>query len=338
MGLGFGLAAGCLLELEHELACGDGRVDVLAGEQCDPRASDSPHLTYCIDKNLGNGSDGKGAAVCNEECQIEADQEICAFCGDGIAAADEQCDGSDLRGQVCPSGDGQLACNKPSEPAGIRCTFDISGCNQCGDGQFNEKIEECDFSTQCNDDEDCDEGMECDESKQTCVMQGDIGLGYACTNLKGPKDEFYTHGIVNNSDCTHDCLYERRRCSYCGDGELDPAYEDYGSPNNFMQKAELCDGDASDKDALVEYCQDLCTGGPNTTLVLRCEFKCNENCDGFEEQAWEDPIKDSARCCVLGGEPCDLAGDFPCCYALDHPEGANSACVDALPKPVCRSG
>jgi hypothetical protein len=76
-----------------------------------------------------------------------------------------------------------------------------------------------------------------------------------------------------------------------------------------------------------------------TTLQLRCEFQCEETCDGFEEQAWEDPIKESARCCVLGGEACDGPGGFPCCYALDHPDDAENACLsNTLPKPLCRSG
>lgn len=76
-----------------------------------------------------------------------------------------------------------------------------------------------------------------------------------------------------------------------------------------------------------------------TTLQLRCEFKCNTSCNGFEDQAWEEPVKESARCCVIGGEPCDGPGGFPCCYALDHPEDADIACLDnTLPKPLCRSG
>lgn len=335
LGISIGLGAGCMLELEHRLSCGDGVVDVLAGEQCDPMASDSPHVTYCIDKGLGSGE-----ATCNDVCQIEANADICAVCGDGKAAGDEDCDGNDLRGAVCPSGRGQLGCKSADQPEGIRCTYDVTGCDACGDGAFSNEVEECDFSTQCDEDEDCAKGEVCDVESQFCISPGDLASPVECTGLDGPKGP-YTYGAVTNADCTEECAYGRQRCNYCDNGELDGEYMDYAHPLPFMQKAEVCDGGVADRDALVSYCQELCTGGPNmTTLQLRCEFMCNETCDGFvPDQAWEDPIKESARCCVLGGEPCDGPGGFPCCYALDHPEDAEKACLDnTLPKPLCRSG
>lgn len=330
--------AGCLIELEHGLACGDGVVDVLAGEQCDPNAPGSPHRTYCLDKGLGGGKDGRGEALCNDTCQIEADWDICTFCGDGIARGTEACDGADLRGATCPSKQGQIGCWSAEAGPDLACTLDTSGCDPCGDGVFSPEQEECDFSTQCGDDADCPGEEVCDVDKKTCALPGELGVGEQCTELDGPKGA-YQHGLVTNADCTSDCVYERRRCNYCGDGELDGAYADYTAHGDFVQVAEVCDGDAAQSEALSEYCRDLCTGGPNnTTLALRCEFECNDSCSGFTEQAWEYPIIESARCCVIGGEPCDLAGTFPCCYALDHPDDAASACVDALPLPTCRSG
>ncbi len=334
-GLAFGLAGGCLLELDRSLACGDGLVDVLAGEQCDPNDLNSPHLTYCLDKGLGQGQ-----ATCDSDCQIQADKDMCAACGDGIAAGAEQCDGDDLRGAVCPSGQGQLGC-KPPDPDVPQngCLFDISGCDPCGDGKHSSEVEECDFSTQCTQDADCGEEMVCDTDKKTCVQPGEIGVGVQCSGLVGPKG-LYSKGVVNNAECTKDCRYDRHRCNYCGDGQLDAPYEDYTSLGTFLQEGEVCDGDDADPEALVEYCQELCTGGPNnTTLQLRCEFKCDDGCREFVAQSWEDPIQESARCCVMGGEPCDGPGGFPCCYALDNPEDADNACLtNTLPKPLCRSG
>lgn len=53
-----------------------------------------------------------------------------AVCGDGVAEAGEQCDGSDLRGQSCASqsfSGGTLACN-------VDCTFNTSQCTIGGGG------------------------------------------------------------------------------------------------------------------------------------------------------------------------------------------------------------
>lgn len=299
------------MQLDHDLSCGDGVVDVLAGEECDPgNDTNSPHLTACLDKNLGGGKDGEGMAGCSEECTIEASKNVCAFCGDGIAAGDEQCDGSDLRGEACKSGKGTLSCKPPGAEGG-GCVFNVVNCDPCGDGAFSSEVEECDFSS------DCAQGEACDM--------------VACNTILGPDNNPYVSGEVEHSDCTTECRYDRRKCDYCGDGYVNPAYPDFSLDNpGFIQTAEVCDNAKLNPDgepdaepgALAEYCDEICTNGGGSTLELRCKFKCHDDCLGFDEQAWENP--EAAGCCVRGGEPCDVEDGFPCCWELDYPE-ANPA-------------
>ena len=82
-------------------------------------------------------------------------------CGNGVAEMGEDCDGGDLGGETCVSlgfGGGTLAC------AG-NCTFDTSGCFECGDGT-------CEGSEDC---ENC--SADCD-SRQT----GKPSLRFCCGN------------------------------------------------------------------------------------------------------------------------------------------------------------
>jgi hypothetical protein len=318
---GLGLGAGCLLELRHELSCGDGRVDVLAGEHCDPRAPDSPHLTECLDRGLGEGE-----AQCTDECKLEVSKDICAACGDGIAAGQEDCDGNDLRGQICPSAKGALSC-------AADCRFDASGCDLCGDEIVQSPPEECDVQ-RCSTNEDCGGDTICEEKTKTCIVPGDITFGTDCAELEVTGSlgkNSYTSGSVHNNDCGTLCLFDRRPCNFCGDGEVDPSYEDQGLNGGFNQVAEVCDGSEANQAALKTYCEDLCTDGNGTTLELRCDFVCDIDCADFKDPEWEDPVVESARCCVVGAQPCDVPSGFPCCWELDYPEeDPKDACVEFL--------
>ena len=308
-GLGFG--TGCLLELRHDLSCGDGVVDVLAGEQCDPTAEDSPHRTECRDQGLGEGE-----ATCTDDCKLDVSKDICAACGDGVAAGTEECDGEDLRGQICPSAKGLLACD-----AG--CEFDTAGCELCGDQVVQSPPEECDVK-RCASSDDCGGITVCEEQTNTCIIPGEITFGTDCSELEVtaslPTKKVYASGVVHNNDCGSLCLFGRRACNFCGDGIVDPSYEDQGPNGGFNQTPETCDGPNANEAALEDYCEDLCTSGFGTTLDLRCDFVCEDDCSDFKDPNWEEPIVDSARCCVVSGRPCDVPDGFPCCWELDYPE------------------
>jgi len=115
--------------IDGGMVCGNGLID--QAESCDD----------------GNKTDGDG---CSSACKVEpgwscsGQPSACeATCGDGIAAGQESCDGSDLRDATCrdlghPSG--SLACNDD-------CSIDASGCANCNDGvcdfALGETIDNC---------------------------------------------------------------------------------------------------------------------------------------------------------------------------------------------------
>ena len=109
-----GAVAGCLLELPA--VCGDGNLDLEAGEECDPAIV------------------GDGLPPCDANCK----QTTPASCGDGKLDLGEQCDGNDFGNKDCPSGKGFLSCTAD-------CRLDESTCDHCGNGRIDiENGEECD--------------------------------------------------------------------------------------------------------------------------------------------------------------------------------------------------
>lgn len=83
-----------------------------------------------------------GEADC-EDPRCAAIREFCPVCGDGMATADEVCDGEDLRGQACTDhgfASGTLTCSAD-------CTsFDTTACSLCGNAVIDEG-EECDLTS-----------------------------------------------------------------------------------------------------------------------------------------------------------------------------------------------
>jgi hypothetical protein len=109
-----GAVAGCLLELPA--VCGDGHLDLEAGEECDPAIV------------------GEGLPPCDASCK----QMTPASCGDGKLDLGEQCDGNDFGNKDCPSGKGFLSCTAD-------CMLDESTCDHCGNGRIDLDVgEECD--------------------------------------------------------------------------------------------------------------------------------------------------------------------------------------------------
>ncbi|MCA9706884.1 MAG: hypothetical protein KDK70_13610 [Myxococcales bacterium] len=132
LGGSLGVAA-CLLELDHEVACGDGYVDVEAGEECDPGDAES-HRSGC----------GGAPGVCNPTtCELEC-------CGDRVVNGEEECDGPSL-GLASPEDEpaGRDDCQQHTVPGtsvpyasgSVGCTsecrFDWSSCSLCGNGQVD---------------------------------------------------------------------------------------------------------------------------------------------------------------------------------------------------------
>lgn len=121
-------AADCSLDTAGCFACGDGVIS--ADEACDCGAGG------CTAAELGNVAcedlpapgggenfDG-GTLSCTAACEL--DTAGCTYCGDGVIAGDEDCDGALPPGTDCFDagylGGGTVAC-------GADCGFDTSGCS-----------------------------------------------------------------------------------------------------------------------------------------------------------------------------------------------------------------
>ena len=316
VGLVIGIAGGCLIELPHRLACGDGHTDVEAGEECDP--GDLASFESACGEREGMPA---GRALCDpSDCTIRTSPEICAVCGDGIVSPGEECDGNNLGNKKCRSGHDQVTCDPTT------CTFDFSECPSCGNGSWEED-EECDWNYEPA--SEFAEFVQCSE----LTPLGEIDY----------KD--YSSGQVLVTACNESCLLSRKSCSFCGDDVLDDAYVDLGPGDApVSQGAEVCDGPYVDPGALSKLCHNVCKDDPDdagSTLNLRCEYTCAKGCKELEApMIANDPIVD-AKCCVLGGQSCDPV--LPCCYALDHPgeQGCKTVAIESESGPIfvdrCRS-
>jgi hypothetical protein len=275
-------ASACTLQLDHALACGDGWVDPAAGEECDP-GDPSTFVEACRGTTRP-----EGIAQCDgETCTLLNDREHCGICGDGFVDPQlgEACDGSNFAGKVCPSGNGQLQCTDA-------CELDLSRCDPCNNGEV-------------------DEGEECDPAQGGGLVSPRQCAGTKGTPpLESPRPDVpYTHG--ETTSCENTCRFDRLPCSYCDNGSLDgPLLVD---ENGNTSLAEWCDRDAFDdaelRNEIGGFCYDLDTG-----VEMRPNVGCADDCRGFVARS-------GPACCVKKGQPCAAEGDqFPCCYAVDHPD------------------
>jgi hypothetical protein len=271
-----GLTGACLLDLDHSIACGDGYVDRLAGEECDP-GDPSSYVDACAGTSR---PDGEGA--CDPvTCAIINGAAQCATCGDETVDEEfgEECDGPNLNGRECPGG-GALQC-------GPDCMYDFSECAPCG----NDVI---------------DEGEECDPS-----ATGDFVTPRSCAGSDGvdPLPSMfkpYTSG--ETVTCNDDCRYDRTRCGYCGDGTRDgTAFVDIG----VAIPPEWCDGDIIDPDQLREqYGDSWCSAASD-----RPNVGCGDDCSSFIERWPDEPrccrrksencpgVGESVKCCYEYDHP-----------------------------------
>jgi hypothetical protein len=312
------VSVGCLLELTRPINCGDGFLDTVAGEECEPGPEFFDDFKdACREAGLGNGD-----AACNPaNCQLLLEEEECSTCGDNNATGFESCDGIDLRSQVCPSLEGLLKCNDTCDD------FDLSSCEPCGDGVLQSQAgEECDFRRKCMTDGDCDPGQSCGVQSGTCTIAGnDILPVVSCEDLDPlatdlPMNKPYGSGGVTQDDCTTQCLYDRTSCNFCGDGIRDGEYNDLGPGGTLVNRpAEICDGADADPEALSEVCKGACSDNQNTTFEFGCDASCNDSCTGFdlpdEFPGEPDPVEDLG-CCLAEGSSCAGNPTTPCCEDL----------------------
>lgn len=341
MGLVSGFGAGCLIELERGLSCGDGWVDHESGEECDPKDPSGAHLSACRDQGWV-----VDASCDAQTCQIRASEADCTVCGDGMATGNEACDGADLRGATCPGGGlGEVECTE-------ECTVDLSDCPEvCGDGIVS-GTEECDPDNPCNDDGDCDADKVCSFAiGGECVTAGEgLAPKLSCSSyevLASLEKPSYASGTIER--CTSECTFGRDDCGFCGDGILDGKYSDlvWPSATPIEFAAEVCDGEEADEEHLTDYCRSLCIDGPSDPdLSVRCDFECEDDCSGFslpDDFVPGDFEPADINCCLAAGDSCPKAAepvpdlpDLPCCYWLENPEDGEVCVWSGLPmREVC---
>lgn len=316
---------GCLITIDDHISCGDGFVDLAAGEQCDPEAAAEERV-------CGSLRSGFSISGCDPvSCQ-------CTTCGDGLLDQDstEQCDGPDLGGASCTPdaafvGLGEQQVYVPA--CTTSCQLDRSTCPKCGNG-VREALEECDDGANGDDTDDCTDrcrtpvcgdgilqpGEECEIS----IRADDFGVARACSELQSRYGETQPYTSGTTSVClargmgleNHGCMYSRRNCGFCGNGRVDDGenFTDGTSTPN-----EICDGDAARKDELRDHCRQVCVDSTLTELNLECNFTCGDNCVDFAEHPQQD-----LGCCLAPREACPTDDSaFPCCWAL-KPENERS--------------
>ncbi|MEM7151870.1 MAG: hypothetical protein AAF799_03465 [Myxococcota bacterium] len=292
----------CFLQLDDDIACGDGYVDV--NEDCDPANSDSLNEPC---RNLGRP---EGHAACDPTtCRFVSTPVTladCAVCGDGFIdpQADEECEGNDIGGAVCPSGVGFMQCSD--------CVLDDSRCAACGNG-------------------DRDEGEECDPNDID-----DLSVVRNCVDLPPLGNTGRTYAGGSYSRCLEDCRYNREACNFCGNGVLDGAVSLDDRNNESLP--EWCDGGVfNDARVLEALPKSVCYDNPEDGL--RPIVGCSPGCRGFEERTDIEQL-----CCRKKGEDCPLPGSgIACCFEVDNPDSPGPYCQDVyvspddpMPRSVCR--
>jgi hypothetical protein len=163
VGFAVGSLGGCLLEIDVERACGDGFLDVQAGEECDSALGDVPsncscdpytcELHCCGDGKLdpGEACEGNQAATlppCRAWSCV-ACQVVCPRCGNGEVDPGEECDFEFEAIATTPIGCDDIPVpgrpNQFYEPGGnpsctSECRWNRSTCTLCGNGQLDDQI------------------------------------------------------------------------------------------------------------------------------------------------------------------------------------------------------
>ncbi|WAS94315.1 hypothetical protein [Nannocystis punicea] len=239
---GLGGTLGCVVQLDLQPDCGDGYVDRLAGEECEPSQADSM-VGFCA------AGEVPGPGACDRSTCI-FDRGACTRCGNGLLDPGEACDPMDMSSPPCPI-EGSARCRSD-------CTIDVSGCPRaCGDGVVDEN-------------EECDDGLVTDVTDKGAPIRID------CTTLDGPN--FRAYGGGESTRCI-ECKWDRSNCHYCGNQLLESA--DVLDKEDELRdaKPEVCDGEVDpDPQALSLFCQARCNAGG---LMVACAYACNESCDAF---------------------------------------------------------
>ncbi len=231
-----GVALICVREACDASRCGDGFVDVAAGEVCDPGSASDPLCPSCF------AECGPSVACPPLPCSsVTCESSRCRYVpNDGVA-----CEGGTCRGGTCVS---SLCGNMrvdPDEQCDLGATAS-AGCIGC--------------RYACNSDEDCDDGDPCNWV-ETCEL---IASGRACMPTIPPEcpspEPCYASGCTPFVGCTQTLVGDAD-----GDGYPITACGDFA--------ADCDDGDAFVNPGAVDLCNDIdddCDGTVDDGLATWC--------------------------------------------------------------------
>lgn len=296
-----GALAACLVELHPNSSCGDGFVDRLAGEQCEP-GNEAAAAEFCIER----GGVGARAGVCDPDSCLFV-ESACDRCGNGKLDQGEQCDGDDLGGETCPGGSGVLTCRSD-------CTLDDSACIACGNGDIDA-------------DEECDPGM----------GNGGLAGQKLCSELVSPAGVSRRYGSGVATRCTHDCLWDRSSCSYCMNDQLDGAAA-VDFDGKIKLEAEVCDNDIAAVDMLHKHCKAVCGSNYNVECRYKCANDCREFDVAAIPNDELECCTALGEACPYDEDGNMLAGRVPCCWEMTHPgdEPCQAIFNNGIQTRVCR--
>ncbi len=143
------MGTSCVVELQHTLVCGDGYIDEIVGEECDPGLPES-YEKGCDNTGI------EGRAHCDDiTCTI-----VCEGCGDGIVQRsaddeirDEECDEGPYSGARALETEATqcvgLVSGDPETSYGsgvtrnctALCYYDRTPCSYCGNGSADDALD-----------------------------------------------------------------------------------------------------------------------------------------------------------------------------------------------------
>jgi MYXO-CTERM domain-containing protein len=280
-------------------ACGDGLLQVGAGEECDEGGSPPAWCVECRRVMIDLCGNGVVDSAVGEECddggRIDGDgcSALCLTerCGDGVVQGGEECD------------DGR---NGDSDGCSDACLIE-----RCGDG-IVQAYEECDtgsavsdtatFTTTCQmaicgdglvlaGVEGCDDGN--DRREDGCSPE--CALEVCGDGLPGPDEECDDGNSASGDGCDASCIRER-----CGDGRP--------GPDEQCDDGNVVDGDGCNKDCGLENLG--ACGNGTIGIGEQCDDGGRANGDGCNEFCQLENPELCGNGALDPGESCDDGNDL----------------------------